>query len=313
MKLLVAALEKRKFAVTERPRNPAETFARGCAQSAATSPPIASPDLEPPQRVSSSKVDPSPTGAPRQRVSSSKVDPPPTGAPRRRVASSEGDPPTGTPRQRVASSEVDPPPTGAPRQRVTSSKVDPPPTGTPRRRVASSEVDPPTGAPRQRAVAPEADEALVGTLRQPVGRSRYIPAGIRREVYRRDDARCTYVDVRGRRCCETHYLELHHLLAFAKGGGHMASNLTLRCAAHNALAVEADFGRRRIADRRSSTRHEALAAHEHNAFVGPIAGKARVAPSLVSCPRPAGRVGKRRGPTLRTDPRSSLRGRARRA
>ena len=58
MKLLVAALEKRKFAVTERPRNPAETFARGCAQSAATSPPISSPDLEPPQRVSSSKSRP---------------------------------------------------------------------------------------------------------------------------------------------------------------------------------------------------------------------------------------------------------------
>jgi hypothetical protein len=82
---------------------------------------------------------------------------------------------------------------------------------------------------------------------------------VRREVYRRDGARCTHVDARGRRCCETRYLELHHLQAFARNGAHLVSNLTLRCSAHNALAAEADFGADTIAERRGSSRHEAFA------------------------------------------------------
>lgn len=79
-------------------------------------------------------------------------------------------------------------------------------------------------------------------------------------MYRRDEARCTYVDSRGERCHETHYLELHHLQPFAKNGANVAANLTLRCAAHNALAAEQDFGRELIAKHRDGARHEALGA-----------------------------------------------------
>jgi hypothetical protein len=89
-------------------------------------------------------------------------------------------------------------------------------------------------------------------------RSRYIPAAVRREVFQRDGGRCSYVDARGERCCETHYLELHHLQPFAKAGSHVAPNLTLRCAAHNALAAEEDFGADAMAQRRNATRHEAI-------------------------------------------------------
>jgi hypothetical protein len=74
-------------------------------------------------------------------------------------------------------------------------------------------------------------------------RSRYIPAAVRREVFERDAARCTFVDSTGQRCRERYCLELHHLQAFAQGGEHHSSNLTLRCRAHNALAAEEDFGR----------------------------------------------------------------------
>ena len=93
----------------------------------------------------------------------------------------------------------------------------------------------------------------------PRRRGRHVAAAVRREVYQRDGARCTFVDARGERCCETHYLELHHLQPFANGGANVASNLTLRCAAHNALAAEQDFGASFMAERRSSARHEALA------------------------------------------------------
>ena len=74
-------------------------------------------------------------------------------------------------------------------------------------------------------------------------RGRHIPAVVRREVFERDAARCTFVDEAGQRCRETHGLELHHLRAFAQGGEHLPLNVTLRCRAHNALAAEEDFGR----------------------------------------------------------------------
>jgi hypothetical protein len=83
-------------------------------------------------------------------------------------------------------------------------------------------------------------------------RSRYIPAAIRREVFERDAARCTFVDDAGRRCEETHCLELHHLRAFAQGGEHKAGNLTLRCRAHNALAAEEAFGRDFMVQKRAA-------------------------------------------------------------
>jgi hypothetical protein len=47
------------------------------------------------------------------------------------------------------------------------------------------------------------------------------------------------------------------LQPFAKNGAHVASNLALRCSAHNALAAEEDFGASFVADRRRSGRHEA--------------------------------------------------------
>jgi len=73
--------------------------------------------------------------------------------------------------------------------------------------------------------------------------SRYIPAAVRRAIFERDGARCTYVDERGQRCRETHGLEIHHLKPFGKGGEHEVSNLTLlRCEPHNTLAAEQAAG-----------------------------------------------------------------------
>jgi hypothetical protein len=85
-------------------------------------------------------------------------------------------------------------------------------------------------------------EELAGP-RLPRQRGRHIPARVRRSVFERDGSRCSYVDTTGTRRAETHRLEFHHLIPFAAGGEHTASNPTLRCAAHNALAAEEDFGR----------------------------------------------------------------------
>jgi hypothetical protein len=109
------------------------------------------------------------------------------------------------------------------------------------------------GAPAQDVKAKEtADPAPKRAPR----RSRHIPARVRRAVYERDGACCTYVDANGQRCRETHLLELHHLEPFARGGVHDAANITLRCAAHNALAAEHDFDAEPIARVRDRSVHE---------------------------------------------------------
>jgi 5-methylcytosine-specific restriction endonuclease McrA len=95
-------------------------------------------------------------------------------------------------------------------------------------------------------------------------RGRYVPAAERREVFTRDEARCTFTDEQGQRCRETRYLELHHLKPFAHGGENVAANLTLRCSAHNSMAAERDFGREVIEQKRDSTRHESLAAQSRH-------------------------------------------------
>jgi hypothetical protein len=73
--------------------------------------------------------------------------------------------------------------------------------------------------------------------------SRYIPAGVRRQVWQRDGARCTYVSAFGERCRETAHLELHHDEPYARGGRATAENLRLVCRSHNLLEAEEDFGR----------------------------------------------------------------------
>jgi hypothetical protein len=109
--------------------------------------------------------------------------------------------------------------------------------------------------PRQRGAV----IAELGKPKRVRDRSRHIPAAVQREVYERDGGCCTYVDAQGARCGEMRFLELHHVDPFGKGGGHRSSNLALRCAAHNALAAEEDFGKEHVAKRRDAGRHDSLA------------------------------------------------------
>jgi hypothetical protein len=61
------------------------------------------------------------------------------------------------------------------------------------------------------------------------------------------------------RCRETQRLELHHEEPFGKGGAHRATNVCLRCRAHNVLAAEQDFGCSFIRRCRDASRHESAA------------------------------------------------------
>jgi 5-methylcytosine-specific restriction endonuclease McrA len=74
-------------------------------------------------------------------------------------------------------------------------------------------------------------------------RRRHVPAAVRCAVWARDDGRCAFVGADGR-CLETGWLELHHVVPFARGGPATAANLELRCRAHNAYEAEREFGAR---------------------------------------------------------------------
>lgn len=81
-------------------------------------------------------------------------------------------------------------------------------------------------------------------------RTRDIPVAVRREVWTRDDGRCAFVGEDGHRCNETRGLEFAHRHPWAKGGANTATNLALRCQAHNALEADRDYGTSHMASKR---------------------------------------------------------------
>src|SRR5690606_12084742 len=121
----------------------------------------------------------------------------------------------------------------------------------PRWRQRQSQRDGVPADPRQRQRQSQRD-GVPADPRQSQRQRESVRAAVRREVWQRDGARCTYVDDRGQRCRETAFLELHHVNPHALGGPSTADNLTLRCHAHNALAAEQDFGREFVRAKRDA-------------------------------------------------------------
>ena len=64
--------------------------------------------------------------------------------------------------------------------------------------------------------------------------SRYIPVKTRKQVWLRDEGRCTYTcQETKRRCHSKHFLQIDHIQPYALGGNHNLKNLRLLCANHN--------------------------------------------------------------------------------
>jgi 5-methylcytosine-specific restriction endonuclease McrA len=91
-----------------------------------------------------------------------------------------------------------------------------------------------------------------------------VPRAVRRAVFERDGEQCTFTDATGARCPSRTLLELDHADSRALGGSDEASNLRVRCRAHNALHAEEVFGRAHVAAhvhlRQQKRRGEAPAA-----------------------------------------------------
>ena len=93
-------------------------------------------------------------------------------------------------------------------------------------------------------------EALLDKCLKPVEkrqrtnlRTRVVPKSVKQEVFKRDHCQCTYRSPDGRRCEETHYLELDHVIPHSVGGETTVENMRLVCPAHNQLLAEGYFGK----------------------------------------------------------------------
>ena len=97
-----------------------------------------------------------------------------------------------------------------------------------------------TLAARHKRVEAETDRPRPPS--HPPGHSRRPTADVRRQVWKRDGRRCTFVSPDGHRCQETRGLELDHILPFALGGASTVENLRVVCKTHNLHLARVAFG-----------------------------------------------------------------------
>jgi len=72
---------------------------------------------------------------------------------------------------------------------------------------------------------------------------RYVPREARRQALERDGARCSFVSKDGRRCEETGFLELDHVVPVARGGDATMNGVRILCRSHNQYEAERILGR----------------------------------------------------------------------
>jgi 5-methylcytosine-specific restriction endonuclease McrA len=101
--------------------------------------------------------------------------------------------------------------------------------------------------------------------------SRHIPVQVRHEVWVRDQGRCTFVSLEGKRCDSQKLLEYDHAEPVARGGGSTVSNLRLRCRGHNQYEAERAFGPEFMKQKREQAKSERhRAAEAPKAFDGEV-------------------------------------------
>ena len=106
-----------------------------------------------------------------------------------------------------------------------------------------------------------------------------ISAAVRREVWKRDEGRCTWRGPDGQRCGNTWRVELDHIRPAALGGPSTVENLRILCRSHNAVAAEQVFGREHMeACRNKATRTGEVTSSSGSSGAAPAASEP--APSI---------------------------------
>lgn len=72
-------------------------------------------------------------------------------------------------------------------------------------------------------------------------KSRYIPLGLRHNLLKESDFQCSFISSSGVRCSEKKWLEVDHIVPFAKGGPTNFKNLQILCKNHNLYKAKIDF------------------------------------------------------------------------
>ena len=75
---------------------------------------------------------------------------------------------------------------------------------------------------------------------------RHVPAAVRRDVVARDGERCSFVSDDGRRCEETGFLELDHVVPVAWGGEPTVEGVRVLCRSHNQFEARRVLGREAV-------------------------------------------------------------------
>jgi hypothetical protein len=101
----------------------------------------------------------------------------------------------------------------------------------------------PTDRPRAPAEQSRVQSELLGDPEAAGANDRYVPAAVKRAVWRRDRARCTWPMGDGEVCGATHRLEFDHDLEVALGGKPTLGNVRLLCKGHNLMKAEQHLGR----------------------------------------------------------------------
>jgi 5-methylcytosine-specific restriction endonuclease McrA len=113
--------------------------------------------------------------------------------------------------------------------------------------------------PRKKAPAADsATEAATSPAGKP--RTRYVPAEVRRTVWKRDQGKCQWPVDGGGVCGSTHQVEIDHVNPFAKGGPTTVDRCRLLCRFHQDVSARKEFGDAWM-DRFTRKR---AAAHQHD-------------------------------------------------
>lgn len=153
---------------------------------------------------------------------------------------------------------------------------------------------------RQRGLVRRREPRTTDRKRAPT--SRHVPRGVRRAVFERDGAQCTFHDEAGNRCPATTLLELDHVDPYAMGGVHTVENLCVRCRPHNKYSAEKFFGKsfieKRIRERQRKNVPPSRATNGANAGAVPASAPPIGAKGLKKAKEP--RTTKARGSHDRT-------------
>jgi hypothetical protein len=87
-----------------------------------------------------------------------------------------------------------------------------------------------------------AEHAVAGSPPGGSKRSRYVPAHVAREVWKRDEGRCQWPIDGGGICGATYQVEMDHVPGFALGAGHTAAELRLLCRVHQDVHARRLYG-----------------------------------------------------------------------